>query len=206
MDTYTKTLYQFLDIEQIVLKKTGGILNPIINIIWNNGEKILLFPPVEGILWVEWLVKPPEGIPTEYYRHLFLKINPTASKTLDLILAERCEGKPDNLDQAVFQEDYRAGNIERYNKAFLARLAEWTDEEEPKPGNYSKYGIVELARFPLEKGINAKKVAERIVTEARRIHAEQTAMAKECRKKHSKRGKDSPSQALLPNTPNPSTN
>jgi hypothetical protein len=182
MNTYTKTLYQFLDLEQIMLKKTGGILNPIINMIWNNGEKILLFAPLEGTTWVEWLVRPPEGIPTEYYRHLILKINLTAAKTLDLVLAERCEGKPDDLDQAFFQEIYRAGNIERYNKTFLARLAEWTDEEEPKPGNYIKYGIVELAWFPLEKGIHAKMVAERIVTEARRIHAEQTAMAKECRK------------------------
>jgi hypothetical protein len=135
---------------------------------------------------------------------LFLKIFQTASKTLYLVLVERFEGKPDNLDEAVFQEDYRDDRLDLYNKTFLARMAAWTDEGERKAGSYLDYGIEELARFRLEEGINAKKVAQRVVTEAQKIHAEQTEMAKERRKKEQKERQGLAKTSLSDEYSNPS--
>jgi hypothetical protein len=184
MELSTKLIRHFLDLQEIVNAETWKIVRPIIDEVERQGEEVLMFPPVHGIFWTEWLVKPSEGIPTERYRHLLLMVYLAPFSELNLVLIERYEGKPDELDREILKEDYRAGRLPFVLPPFL-KIMEWkaNREEERKKGSYSDYGLDEFARFPLKRKINAKRIAERIVSEARKIHGEQTPVAKECGKR-----------------------
>ena len=133
MTLYTKTLHHFVDLEQIVRDETWKIFHPILVEVERQGEEVLLFPPVRGTLWVEWLVKPPEGIPTEFYRHLLLMVQLARFSELNLVLVERYEGKPDDLDREIFTEHYRAGRIPRDWQPRFNVMQREANEEEAAP-------------------------------------------------------------------------
>jgi len=171
MDLPTKLIRHFLDCQEIVNAETWKIVRPIIDEVERQGEEVLLFPPVEGTFWTEWLVKPSEGIPTELYRHLMLLVQLARFSELNLVLVERCEGMPNELKRQIFTEHYRAGRIRYDWRPFRNVMQRIAGEEETQQADpYLDYGIEELARFPLKKKIKPKAIAERILLEAIKIH------------------------------------
>jgi hypothetical protein len=171
MELFTKLIRHFLDLQEIMNTETWKIVRPIIEEVERQGEEVLLFPPVRGTFWTEWLVKPTKGIPTERYRHLMLMVYLAPFSELYLVLIERYVGKPDEFNREIFTQHYRAGRLPYDQPPFfkVMKLKENGVDEREK-GSYSDFGLDELARFPIKAKNKPKAVAERIVSEAQRIH------------------------------------
>lgn len=193
MNFSTKVIRLFLELQELVNHETSQIFRPIIEEVERQGEGVLLFPPVQGTLWAEWLVKPPKNMPFNHYRHLLLMVQQASGDELTLVLADRYAGKPDDLKRIILIENYRAGRLARYEWDLPFSTiqgnepGELLEDEDLQEGPFSGSGLEILARQLLKGKIEAKAVAERIVAEGREMQWEQVAIAKECRKERARR-------------------
>jgi hypothetical protein len=163
---------------------------PIIFEVKRQDTKNLLCPPILETLGVKWLVMNPKGIFPPFYRYLILGHSQNnRSKKLEMVLCECQMAMPQDLYIDVFMNNYRNKEditIEDFQKLKSVNPVSIDDmlqnikpilDISPNPRICPP-----LERFFLDGEIDAAAVAERIITEARRIYKEQKKIANMCRK------------------------
>ena len=178
MKLYDKVFFYSFFLQEIIRVETEKIFQPIMEQVELQGEGVLLFPPIQGTTWAEWIVKSPEGLPSNHYRHLLLMLQEGPNEEIILGLTDRYVGKPDNLARLIATEDYRAGRIpiSEFELPNSKIQGEPLKDEEWKEDFSIDEGLTILAWQPLKEKINAKAVAERIIAEGRKMQEEQQAI------------------------------
>ncbi|MFA4901886.1 MAG: hypothetical protein WC600_03985 [Desulfobaccales bacterium] len=104
-----------------------------------QGQKVLLFPPVESTMWVEWPIKRPKGDYFVYYHYVSLMIQPgQETNDLNLVVVARIADSPKKFVREIFKERHRAGW--EFNDMH-ERVDEWEEEESDHGEIYSDRGL-----------------------------------------------------------------
>jgi hypothetical protein len=156
-------IQQFLELQEIVTRRTAKIFRPIIAEVERHGQEFLLFPPVESTTWVEWLVKSPERLHFEYPHYLFLMIEQAGKNDFGLRLLARLGARlretPNTLHREAYKELFRTGQISNIDV-----------EDEVY---YSDVIVRQLARFRREGENNPEVIAKRIISWAGKLYVKQ---------------------------------
>jgi hypothetical protein len=155
----------------------------------------------------------PKGIFPPFYRYLILgHLQNTRSKKLEMVLCECQMAMPQDLYIDVFMnnsrkmEDITIEDFQKLKSVNPSSMHEMLQEIKPilDIGD-NLMTCPPLERFSLDGEIDAAAVANRIVTEARRIYKEQKKIVNMCRKDcEERRAKARKKPALVFDTPKPS--
>jgi hypothetical protein len=187
MELYTNII-QLLGLQGSVNTETSQIFEPILAEVERQDIKYLLFPPITDTLSLKWLVRRSILNFVSNFIYLVLKVEPSQeTDALTLVLSSHREELPNEAFMAKF------GNTPQYLSKYLDSLKTgenheiligWHDEPSGKKGkrpNNHKTALEirsklqwskteELIRIPLNGGTDPVVMANKILTEARRLH------------------------------------
>jgi hypothetical protein len=178
MTLHSETIDDYLTLWKILDNETENLFRPIMHKV-KRPFKDFLLRTVNGLMWTEWLIKPPVCISAHCYRYLVLMILPVSESKIDLVLFERYKEYIFDDEDVSDDKDWYKDIKTMFPDYFLRLLLE-QDYEDEDENDYLNC-IREVARFPINTKLTAKVVAETIDAKARKIHNEQTAAALECR-------------------------
>jgi hypothetical protein len=174
-----KTINDYLTLWEILDDETKKLFRPIMHKVKRLSGRFLV-RTANGLMWAEWLIKPPVCISALCYRYLVLMILPVSESKMDLVLFERYEKHLFTFANEGLKEKCWYDDIQTLFPDYRLRLLLEPDSGDENANRYLTI-ISEVAHFPLNTKLTAKVVAKTIATVALNIHNEQTAAALECR-------------------------